>query len=47
MPKECLNIKIMLIILEVIIMRKGISAEVREDILVQAFLTCPNISGDI
>ena len=34
----------MLIILEVIIMKKGISAEVREDILVQAFLTCPNIS---
>lgn len=25
-------------------MKKGISAEVREDILVQAFLTCPNIS---
>ena len=25
-------------------MAKGISAEAREDILVQAFLTCPNIS---
>lgn len=29
---------------EVIIMAKGVSAEAREDILVQAFLTCPNIS---
>ena len=25
-------------------MAKGVSAEAREDILVQAFLTCPNIS---
>ena len=25
-------------------MARGISAEAREDILVQAFLTCPNIS---